>query len=525
MPRRGGRRGVPGKRALSRGSRGRPQRPQRPERFRPARRSGLLCEGPEPPGARVLSARRSAPARVRGPTAGVRAPPRPPGRANGAAWGTFSIPPPTGAAPVLPSPPPPPPPLRAGTRGCPPRWPRRTRASRRAPGPLCLTERGEVCPWALVSRLRPAQLARGAPTPARPAAGAASRGPSPPAPGRTLCGARSSRWTPASWVPSARSSRNVNSGGRLGSGKLVLLKGSVSSKNCTRQASVAMMHPCPGGARAPGSAGPRTGTPGSPRAVEAAAAARWLAGSQAPAAGGGAGAGPAGPLLPLALRLLPSGVPLVPARLPPRPTRPAAWNRKGRMARAVSAALRQVRWRRRRGGEPPDPRRADPSSADTAWAAGCTCAPRPREPRPSCTPRGSGNRGMGAGRGHSRPLAAYPSGRGLNSFQMKAAAAGLPLPGLGKPQLGSRRRGSRPLASKRGGGRHLEPWRGFWGRFPLRRRKLQRRRVNRRTLVAVLIRDKPGGARREAWGAARLRFDTPAPDLTPWLTLGMTAAS
>lgn len=138
---------------------------------------GALLERTRVPGARVLSARSSAPARQGAGTDRRRPnPPRPPGRANGEARGTLCIPPPVGAAPVRPCPPP----LWAGTRGGPPRRPGRSRASRRVPGPLCLTGRGEVCPWALIPRPHPAQLARGAPTPARPAAGTAPKGPSPP---------------------------------------------------------------------------------------------------------------------------------------------------------------------------------------------------------------------------------------------------------------------------------------------------------------------------------------------------------
>lgn len=66
----------------------------------------------------------------------------------------------------------------------------------------------------------------------------------PPRPQPTLCGARSRRCTAGSWVLSGRSSRKAYSGGRVGSGKLVLVKGSVSSRNCTRQSSVAMLRPC-----------------------------------------------------------------------------------------------------------------------------------------------------------------------------------------------------------------------------------------------------------------------------------------
>lgn len=104
---------------------------------------GALLKKTRVPGARVLSARSSAPAR---PSAGTDcrhpSPPRPPGQANGAARGTLCIPPPVGAAPVRPCPPP----LWAGTLGGLPLRPGRSPASRRAPGPLCLTGRGEVCP-------------------------------------------------------------------------------------------------------------------------------------------------------------------------------------------------------------------------------------------------------------------------------------------------------------------------------------------------------------------------------------------
>lgn len=60
----------------------------------------------------------------------------------------------------------------------------------------------------------------------------------------TLCGAFSSLWTPASWLMRGISSLKVYRGGLVGSGKLVLLNGSVSSKNWTLQTNVAMVHPC-----------------------------------------------------------------------------------------------------------------------------------------------------------------------------------------------------------------------------------------------------------------------------------------
>lgn len=85
----------------------------------------------------------------------------------------------------------------------------------------------------------------------------------PPSPS-TFCGARRRRCTPASWVARGMSSRNVYSGGRVGSGKLVLLKGSVSSSSCTRHTSVAMAHPstaAAGRGRAGGGAGTHRSPP------------------------------------------------------------------------------------------------------------------------------------------------------------------------------------------------------------------------------------------------------------------------
>lgn len=60
----------------------------------------------------------------------------------------------------------------------------------------------------------------------------------------TFCGAFSSLWTPAIWFMRGISSLKVYRGGLVGSGKLVLLNGSVSSKNCTLHTNVAMMYPC-----------------------------------------------------------------------------------------------------------------------------------------------------------------------------------------------------------------------------------------------------------------------------------------
>lgn len=137
-------------------------------------------------------------------------------------------------------------------------------------------------------------------------------------------------------MPSARSSRNVNSGGRLGSGKLVLLKGSVSSKNCTRQASVAMMHPCSGGRGPRNQRGRRPGRrghcgPGRRRPLLAGSRAgrlrhsRLQPGLQPRGAGQGRGRRACGPLL---LRLLPSGVPR--AAGPAAPTDPTRrWELEG----------------------------------------------------------------------------------------------------------------------------------------------------------------------------------------------------
>ncbi len=60
----------------------------------------------------------------------------------------------------------------------------------------------------------------------------------------TFCGAFSCLWTPAIWFIRGISSLKVYRGGLVGSGKLVLLNGSVSSKNCTLHTNVAMMYPC-----------------------------------------------------------------------------------------------------------------------------------------------------------------------------------------------------------------------------------------------------------------------------------------
>lgn len=212
-------------------------------------------------------------------------------------------------------------------------------------GPLCLSL-GGICPWARVPRASVSSAVLQRPHHDRHSCRGCVPLPIPPA--LTLCGARSSRWTPANWVPRARSSRNVNSGGRLGSGKLVLLKGSVSSKNCTRQASVAMMHPCPVGRRPRGQRAAQAGVPGLCRGEAAAAAATSrLAGSLAtarpaaartPATGGGAGAGLRPLLLPLLLGLLPCSV--YQARDRASPTfATAAGARNERATSAASAVL------------------------------------------------------------------------------------------------------------------------------------------------------------------------------------------
>lgn len=210
----------------------------------------------------------------------------------------------------------------------------------------------------------------------------------------------------------------------------MLLKGSVSSKNCTRQANVAMMHPCSEGreprdrrARGIGRRGHcEQGRPPPPLAGSRARRLR-RAGLQPRLRprGGGAGAGPAGPLHLLLPRLLPSSVPLEPG--PAAPTEQISRReREDRTAPAAYAALRQAGWRWRRGGD--TPRWADPRKRHAIWANGCTCVPRPGTPGLSCTARCSGNRvGVLGGKVHGCPLAFSPSGRGPNAFQMKAAAA------------------------------------------------------------------------------------------------------
>lgn len=64
---------------------------------------------------------------------------------------------------------------------------------------------------------------------------------------QTLWGDFSSLWTPAIWLIRGISSLKVYSGGLVGSGKLVLLNGSVSSRNWTLHTNVAMVHPCKSG--------------------------------------------------------------------------------------------------------------------------------------------------------------------------------------------------------------------------------------------------------------------------------------
>lgn len=258
---------------------------------------------------------------------GVRAAPRPPGRANGEATEILTQP-------------------ASGRHGtCWAPLAQRSALGRRAVLPASQRESCACfwvlpaplpkpqwhCPWARVPRASASSARLQRPHPDRHSCRGCVSSLLPIPPVLTLCGARSSRWTPANWVPRARSSRNVNSGGRLGSGKLVLLKGSVSSKNCTRQASVAMMHPCPVGRGPQGQRAAQAGAPGLCGGEAAAtAAASRLAGSQAtarpaaartPATGGGAGAG----LAPSSSRSRPGSSP---ARFTghrtglPRPSRP-----------------------------------------------------------------------------------------------------------------------------------------------------------------------------------------------------------
>ena len=56
----------------------------------------------------------------------------------------------------------------------------------------------------------------------------------------TWCGDSRTRCTPPIWLTRGTLSRNVYEGGRVGSGKLVLAKGSRSSRYCMRHTSVAM---------------------------------------------------------------------------------------------------------------------------------------------------------------------------------------------------------------------------------------------------------------------------------------------
>lgn len=74
-----------------------------------------------------------------------------------------------------------------------------------------------------------------------------------------MWGAFRSLWIPAIWLMSGMSSLKVYTGGRVGSGKLVLLNGSVSSKNWTLQTNVAIVHPCKWLVRGRGAAGGQPG--------------------------------------------------------------------------------------------------------------------------------------------------------------------------------------------------------------------------------------------------------------------------
>ncbi|XP_070486416.1 bcl-2-binding component 3, isoforms 3/4-like [Equus przewalskii] len=236
-----------------------------------------------------------------------------------------------------------------------------------------------------------------------------------------------------------------------------------------------MMHPCPGGARAPGSAGPRTGTPGSqreqrrPRPPLAGSRARRLRRARLQPGlrprGAGRGRGRRATSFPSV-----SGSSLL------RP--PCAW--RGCRDRRDSPPGTGKGDRLTRHPQPCAKPAGGGSRAGTpgrqtwaaAWAAGCTCAPRPGETWPSFTPRSSGNP-EGGGRegamtegGHGRSLASLPSGRGLNYFQMKTAAPGLLPPGFGKPQLGTRRRGSQPLAASGAVATTWSPGEGDGGGLP-----------------------------------------------------------
>lgn len=262
-----------------------------------------------PPGPRL----RPRPARRRPGTeafAGVRAPPRPPGRANGAAPGNL----PHAAS------------GRRGTCSAPPapecwavllaRPPGRSRASRPVPeATLPNGDGGGLRSGASRPGQRPAQPARGSPTPALPGAGAASRGPSPPRRPYLV-----------------RRPQQPVDPGQLGAEREVLAEreqrrpaglGEVGAVERVRV--VQELHPASQRghdasllrrARAPGSAGRRPGR-GVTGSREAAATAGWLAGwlagsafpaaARAPAAGGRGGGGAGGP--PRAPRAPPARAP------------------------------------------------------------------------------------------------------------------------------------------------------------------------------------------------------------------------
>lgn len=263
----------------------------------------------------------------------------------------------------------------------------------------------------------------------------------------------------------------MNSGGRLGSGKLVLLKGSVSSKNCTLQASVAMMHPCPWG-RGPrewqgGGLGRRghcaQGRPRPPLSGSRAHRLRRAGlqpGLRPPGGGAEAGPGLAGPLGPLLLRLLPFSVPLAPGQTTATYlTHPREWegeNGSGGIHNSTPGLLAVAAGR--------GPRSCWLTLARGRHLGGQLHV-RPAARGASAALHSSELRKPGWGlRGTWLPFGVFPSGRGLHPFQTKAEVAGSYCRDSENPSWAPGGEGA-SLRQQAEYWQHLEPRQGFpWGK-------------------------------------------------------------
>lgn len=350
-----------------------------------------------------------------------------------------------------------------GAWGCPPCPPEKSRASRRVPGvPLPNGEEGGLPLGA---------CRRGPPPPRRPAAPPPELAPRQGLHPRALARLAGPYlvWSPQQPVDP----------GQLGAEREVLAEreqrrpaglGEVGAVE--RVCVVQELHPAsqrghdaslPLGARAPGMAGRRAGAPGSLRAGEAAAAALWLAGSQAPArrvaarataAGGrgGGGAGAGGP--PRS-----SPAPAPPLLRPPcsrpdycdPPDPPPGMGRGEWLGRHPQPYARSAGGG---GGSGTQVLLAD-WLADATWAASCMCAPRLGEPRPRYTAPSSGNRGGGGGvRGC--PLASSHLGEGF-TLSRRRQRWRAPTAGIRKTPAGHREVKEPASGSKRSIGSTWSP--------------------------------------------------------------------